>query len=221
MSKEAVISIRDLSNSGLLQIDTDPIGIGVERACYLHPEDPNKAVKISIKRRNLQSKREINYYTKLARRHDLKFDHLPKYYGTIKTNLGDGFVVELVRDYDGQISKPLNWYLAHGLSVEKLPPYLESLKRFFLKYLIIFNYDMKSSNLLLQKFSSGDARLVLIDGLGDTAYFEWLNAFASHVESKINRRWERFIKRLYASREVKAQLATENSNKRYEQYTSP
>jgi len=114
-----------------------------------------------------------------------------------------------VRDYDGQISKPLNWYLAHGFPVEKLPPYLESLKRFFLKYLIIYNYDMKSSNLLLQKFSPEDAKLVLIDGLGDTVHIEWFNAFSSHVESKINRRWERFIKRLYASQEVKAQLTQE------------
>ncbi len=213
VSREAVISTRDLSNSGLLQIDSDPIGIGVERACYVHPDDPNKAVKVSIKRRDLQSKREIKYYTKLTRRHDLKFDHLPKYYGTIKTNLGDGFIVELVRDYDGQISKPLNWYLAHGFPVENLPPYLESLKRFFLKNLIIFNYDMRSSNLLLQKYSPGDARLVLIDGLGDTVYIEWFNTFTSHAESKINRRWERFIKRLYASRVVKAQLSTESKNK--------
>ncbi|MGI9318887.1 MAG: YrbL family protein [bacterium] len=206
---EAVISTRDLSKSGHLQIDSDPIGLGVERACYIHPDDPGKAVKVSVKRRNLQSKREIKYYTKLAKRHDLKFDHLPKYYGTIETNLGDGFIVELVRDYDGQISKSLNWYLAHGFPVENLPPYLESLKRFLLKNLIIFNYDMKSSNLLLQKYSSENARLVIIDGLGDTVYIEWLNNFTSHVESKINRRWERFIKSLYASREVKAQLTTE------------
>jgi hypothetical protein len=111
-----------------------------------------------------------------------------------------------VRDYDGQISKPLNWYLVNGFPVEELPRHLEPLKRFFLKYLIIFNYDMKSSNLLLQKISPEDTRLVMIDGLGDTVHFEWLNAFSSHAKSKINRRWDRFIKRLYASREVKAQL---------------
>jgi hypothetical protein len=112
-----------------------------------------------------------------------------------------------VRDYDAQISKPLNWYLANGFPVEELPPHLDSLKRFFLKYLIIFNYDMQSHNLLLQKKSPEDIRLVLIDGLGDTVYFEGLNAFSSHAKSKINRRWERFIKRLYASPEVKAQLS--------------
>jgi hypothetical protein len=110
-----------------------------------------------------------------------------------------------VRDYDAQISKPLNWYLANGFPVEELPRHLEPLKRFFLKYLIIFNYDMQSSNLLLQKISPEDTRLVMIDGLGDTVHFKWLNVFSSHAKSKINRRWDRFIKRLYASPEVKAQ----------------
>jgi hypothetical protein len=117
-----------------------------------------------------------------------------------------------VRDYDAQISKPLNWYLANGFPVEDLPPYLEPLKRFFLKYLIIFNYDMQSSNLLLQKISPDDTRLVLIDGLGDTVHFEGLNAFSSHAKSKINRRWDRFIKRLYASSEVKAQLTAKDTS---------
>lgn len=130
----------------------------------------------------------------------------------MKTNLGDGFIVDLVRDYDAQISKPLNWYLQNGFSVEELPPHLESLKRFFLKYLIIFNYDMQAGNLLLQKKSTEDIKLVLIDGLGDTVYFEWLNVFSSHAKSKINRRWERFIKRLYASPEVQAQLSAGGTN---------
>ena len=156
----------------------------------------------------MQSKREIKYYAKLVRRPDLKFDHLPRFYGTVETNLGDGFIVDLVCDHDAQISKPLNWYLANGLSVEDLPPYLEALKRYLLRHLIIFNYDMKSSNLLLQKVAPGEARLVIIDGIGDTVYIQWFNIFSSHVESKINRRWERFVERLYASREVMAQLAT-------------
>lgn len=158
----------------------------------------------------MQSKREIKYYSKLVRRPDLKFDHLPRFYGTVKTNLGDGFIVDLVRDYDAQISKPLNWYLANGFSVEDLPPYLEDLKCFLLQHLIIFNYDMKSSNLLLQKPAPEEARLVIIDGIGDTVYIQWFNVFSSHLESKIRRRWERFIERLYASREVRAQLASGN-----------
>ncbi len=35
-------------------------------------------------------------------RHDLNFDHLPNFYGTVKTNLGDGFIVDLVRDYQSK-----------------------------------------------------------------------------------------------------------------------
>lgn len=121
-----LIGDQETFDSGFLQLDTDPIGTGIERACYVHPHDPDKAVKVLIKRRNVQSKREIKYYTKLAKQPDLAFDHLPRFYGTVKTNLGNGFIVDLVRDYDGQISKPLNWYLANGLSIEELPAYLDA-----------------------------------------------------------------------------------------------
>lgn len=104
------------------------------------------------------------------RQKNVSFDHLPNFYGRISTNLGDGFVVELIRDYDGQISKSLEWQLNNGLAHSKLLGYLNELKTYFLENLIIFNYDMSIKNLLFQKVSKNKARLVLIDGLGDVVF---------------------------------------------------
>ena len=188
-----------------LQITTDLVGAGVGRACYVHPEDPDKAVKIPIIKDDLQSKREVKYYKKLIKRKGISFDHCPRYYGTVKTNLGDGFVVDLIRDYDEEVSKPLSWYLENGLHFSELPPYLEELKNYFLSNLIIFNYDMGIHNLLFQKCTPGKVRLVMIDGLGDTVAITWLNLLASHVRSKIERRFSRFLNELYASQQVRAQ----------------
>lgn len=185
-----------------------PIGVGIERACYVHPDDCNKAVKISVKRRDLQSKREIKYYKKLLKRKKVSFKHLPKFYGEVQSNRGDGFVVDLIRDYNGKVSKTLLWYLKKGYSIAEFEPYLFDLKKYFMKNLIIFNYDMMSSNLFFQKLSRKKARLVLIDGLGDTVYIQWFNAFPSHVKSKVERRWGRFIRRLYRGLEVSEQLDT-------------
>ena len=189
----------------MLQINTDPIGKGKERACFVHPDDPQKAIKISIGSVSEQSRREIKFYQKLVKRDGDIDPHIPRFYGLCETNLGQGLVVDLIRDQDGEISRPLNWYLAEGYPIEDFEPYLDELKKSFLQNLIIFNHDMTVGNLLFQKVSDTSARLVAIDGLGDVVALDWLDVFPSLVRRKISRRWTRFIARVYRSREVRLQ----------------
>jgi len=189
----------------MLQINTDPIGKGKERACFVHPDDPQKAIKISIGSVSEQSRREIKFYQKLVKRDGDIDPHIPRFYGLCETNLGQGLVVDLIRDQDGEISRPLNWYLAEGYPIEDFEPYLDELKKSFLQNLIIFNHDMTVGNLLFQKVSDTSAHLVAIDGLGDVVALDWLDVFPSLVRRKILRRWTRFITRVYRSREVRLQ----------------
>ncbi|MCP4331946.1 MAG: hypothetical protein GY785_04770 [Gammaproteobacteria bacterium] len=194
----------------MLQITTDPIGQGKERACYVHPEDPRKAIKISIGDVSEQSERDIRFYRKIQKRRSFKEIHIPKFYGLRETNLGRGIVVDLIRNYDGEISRPLNWYLAQGVPIEEFESLLEELRYSFLENLIIFNHDMTIGNLLLQKSSFTNAQLVAIDGLGDVVALDWLNLIPSLVRRKIERRWERFIERVYRTREVRMQREVAN-----------
>ena len=189
----------------MLQIITDPIGEGKERACFVHPDDPQKAIKISIGSVSKQSRREIRFYQKLKQRHGVNDPHIPRFYGLCETSLGQGIVVDLIRDQDGEISRPLNWYLAEGYPIEDFEPYLDQLKNSFLQNLIIFNHDMTIGNLLFQKVSANSARLVAIDGLGDVVVVDWLDVFPSLVRRKISRRWARFIARVYRTSEVRLQ----------------
>ena len=46
----------------------------------------------------------------------------------------------MIRDRDGEVSKPLNWYLNEGYPIEEFEPYLGELKQAFLQQLIIFNH---------------------------------------------------------------------------------
>jgi hypothetical protein len=189
----------------MLQIITDPIGKGKERTCFVHPDDPQKAIKISIGSVSEQSRREIKFYQKLKQRDGANDPHIPRFYGLCETSLGQGIVVDLIRDQDGEISRPLNWYLAEGYPVEDFEPYLDELKKSFLLNLIIFNHDMTVGNLLFQKVSNTSARLVAIDGLGDVVAIDWLDVFPSLVRRKISRRWTRFIARVYRTSEVRLQ----------------
>ena len=104
----------------MLQINTDPIGKGKERACFVHPDDPQKAIKIQIDDTSAQTRREIRFYQKRQNRDGCP--HIPNFYGLCETNLGQGIVVELIRDQDGEVSRPLNWYLAEGYPIEAFEP---------------------------------------------------------------------------------------------------
>jgi hypothetical protein len=172
----------------MLQIIKDPIGRGKQRACYVHPDDPRKAIKISSGEINTHSRREIKFYRKLQKRGGVDEKHIPKFYGLCETNLGQGIVVDLIRNYDGEVSRPLD-ELIHS----------------FLHNLIIFNHDLTIGNLLVQKFSTRKTRLVAIDGLGDVTPLGWLGFSPLLVRRKIRRRWARFMARVYRTREVRLQ----------------
>lgn len=177
--------------------EEDFVAKGNERACYIHPDDKNKAVKISYEQnlgRSKQSDLEIAYYKELLKKRDMSWKHLPKYYGEIETDKGTGFIIELVRDYDGEISKSFAYYI-DKYGVDKYKQELKKYKEYFLKYHIIFNYGMMPKNILLRKESQNSSHLVLIDGLGDVTYFTFPNKIPYLADKKINRRWDKFVKK--------------------------
>ena len=189
----------------MLQITKQPIGMGKERMCYVHPEDPRLAIKIAREKVSQQSQREIEFYRKLGKRGGVHDRHIPRFHGLCETNRGVGIVVDLIRNYDGEIARPLNWYLAQGYPIEEFEPSLEELKQSFLQNLIVLNQEIAIGGLLVQKLSATRARIVAIDGLGDAIALDRLEIFPFLVRRKIERRWQRFMERLYLSREVRRQ----------------
>ena len=180
----------------IIQLTSAPIGQGRERACYLHPEDDSRIIKVPTGGDAVQTRREIDFYRRLQKRTDFPYTHVPRFHGVVQTSLGRGIVVDLVRDADGDISKSLHWYLSQGAPLSEFESALAELKHFLLQHRIIFNHDLVPGNLLLQKYSADASRLVVIDGLGDVVAIQWLNYLAPHARAKINRRWNRFRQRL-------------------------
>ncbi len=187
----------------MLELTRKPIGTGRERICFVHPEDPRLAVKISTRGR--QSEREIRLYRKLDKRGGANSKHIPRFHGICETNHGRGFVVDMVRNYDGEISRPLNWYLAQGFPIEEFEPFLEELRQSLLQNLIVFDAQLEIDDILVQTTSASKFRMVAIDSLGDTAGFGWLNLLPFLARRRIQRRWQDFMRRVYGSREVRQQ----------------
>lgn len=183
-------------NQQILEISSEPIGVGQERICYRHPGDTTKVVKIQRGEDTKQTRRELEFYEKLSRRKMDNFEHIPRYYGMTQTNLGEGFVVDLIADFDGAISKSLWWHFEQGYPVSEFFPYLDELRQYLLDNLVVFSVDMGRYNILFQKTSPQQARLVVIDGLGNHTAINWFDNLACFARPKINRRWRRFFGRL-------------------------
>ena len=172
------------------------IAKGNQRATYFHPEDKNKLIKIDYKKSKKfnQTKEDIKWY-KLLKKKDFKdYSHLPKYYGVVETSLGKGQVLELVRDYDGTISKTLKYYLEK----DGIPYYQKEFKKFksfFLDNLILFNEGMRGKNILVRKKNDIEVEFILIDGLGDDNWFRLPNLFKFFLKRKIIRRWDKFYRK--------------------------
>ncbi len=183
-------------SKSIVQITSEPIGVGQERVCYQHPDDAGKVVKIQKGESDKQTRRELLLYKNLSCRGMSNFEHIPRYYGKVETSLGEGFVVDKIMDYDGSVSKSLWWHFERGYPVAEFAVYLDELRQYLLENLIVFSVDMGRYNILFQKTSAQQARLVIIDGLGNHTAFNWLDNIAYFARRKIDRRWQRFIGRL-------------------------
>ena len=177
------------------------IGKGMERTCYLNPDDPSRLVKISLDGITRQTEREIRYFRFLMNR-GVPFDHIPQFYGEVH---GDGFIgfeQEYVRDFhipesESSPAMALLSYLSSPLSqeqTEELQAALDELKAYLLRYNIIPS-DLDVDNIVIKRVPSG-IRLILIDGFGSTELIPASNFFRFIGNRKIIRKWEKFLQRM-------------------------
>ena len=97
------------------------IAEGLARACYNHPDNDDLCVKIGHP--NIEFYRlykEIKYFNKIKRRDTSKFDYLfySDFHEEVETNLGRGFVFDLIRDEE---SKKISLTLENYLEMESMP----------------------------------------------------------------------------------------------------
>ena len=86
------------------------IAKGMRRTIYSHPDNPNQCLKIKHHKRIDENKIDIKYYQHLQNR-GASFKHIARFQGEQNTNKGNATVFDLIKDYDGKISKTLQYYL--------------------------------------------------------------------------------------------------------------
>ncbi len=168
------------------------INTGTNRACYFHPYDFSKCIKIDI-RKNKETKNEIKYYKRLKMK-NISFEMLSKFYGYEETNLGEATIFELIRNSNGEISKEMDKFLNTNSAddAKKILKHLPLLKKYLFSNKIYVK-DLNPVNIMYQ-INDKDSRLVIIDGLSHTNYNPLFYIFDIFLLKKIENSWNRFIK---------------------------
>ncbi|MGP3590812.1 YrbL family protein [Vagococcus sp. WN89Y] len=174
------------------------IGSGRHRQCYNHPHDNDKCIKVlynpddgGIK----EVKRETSYYRRKSSQIQA-CQAVPNYYGKIKTDRGHGHIFDLVRDYDGQVSKSLEYYIQRNeITGHELQLKLKELRHSLIKS-GISTMTLKEYNILYRKTAPDEGYLMVIDNIGESEFLPISSLFRFLHRKKIDRIFQRFFQRL-------------------------
>ena len=181
----------------MLELDPSAlIGKGLHRECFVHPDNRDWCIKIIVAGNSNENHREAKYYGLLSRR-GISWSMLTRFHGLVATNLGEGAVFDLVRDYDGDVSKTLTHYLSSeeltAVNSKPLASALAGLKAYLLENRVV-TMTLKTKNILFQKTTQSDGKLVIVDNVGNSDFLPIANYNALLARLKIERKWRRFEK---------------------------
>ncbi|PHO09815.1 hypothetical protein CPG37_07325 [Malaciobacter canalis] len=173
---------------------------GSERACYNHPLEKDKIIKIlyNKKYKSNQNYLEYKYYKKLKTK-NVSFSHIARCYGFIETSKGNGLVFEKITDYNGNTSRTFrDILLDETLSYTEEKKLLNELEHYLLKNNILFA-DSTTVNLLCKEYQINKYKLIIIDGLGakrEGLKFRLYLMFNFYNKYKIIKQWKIFLKNI-------------------------
>ena len=175
------------------------ISKGSQKAVYAYPGDSTKCIKVKIIEKNTDMEKELKYRKALMRRGQHK-SMLPEYYGSVSTNLGEGHIFELIRDFDGQRSRELEEYLkCPDLAQQLLHTDVQSLllefKKEFLREMIVVS-NTETCNVLVQRQSENGYRLCIIDNIGTSCKIPLAFWFDYFAKKRAERYWKKFVQEI-------------------------
>lgn len=197
---------------GLIKLsDRTPIARGDHRECYHHPLESDKCIKVlhedwrEINRRkndplrifrskahfheNLTEAKELKKIEKRCGSHLVK--HFPRSHGFVATDLGEGLVVDFIRDHDGRPAQTLKSYIwEHGYD-RKSRTAIEEFWTFLFDHAVIVR-DPDPYNICLAEDANGTLTAYLIDGYGRSDFLPFVEWFPNKTRKKLSKRRARF-----------------------------
>lgn len=175
------------------------LGKGTNKVCYYHPEDENKLIKFSL---DDADETDMEYELKFRRCCKGKVANsslLTKYYGTVETNKGVGYVFECVRDFDGKLSETFESLMLREKNSPKVREILTTFRKKLLEESMI-TYTIFPDNFLIQRISETEYRIRIIDGIGMHVLFPlpyYSKRLARHRQRKIFKKFMVLLRNKY------------------------
>ncbi len=186
-----------MHNKEILKLDDTLLyGQGSHKKCFLHPHNKNLCIKIAYNEGGQKDLiREINYIDVLKRRHK-DYSILPKYFGKVNTNLGTGYVFEIIRDYNNGRTQTLEDFITdlnlfsqnYSLIVRLLKELKEKLYKNEIITMVLF-----PENILFQKTDENTYRVRIVNDMGSAVLIPLEYHFKYFAHTKILRRWKMFL----------------------------
>ena len=171
------------------------IGKGLHRECYVHPDNPNRCIKVVVLRGEEETRREQAYYKFLQKR-QITWEMLPQFYGVESTSMGPGAIFDLVRDADGQVGKTFEHYFESieltEQNIEGLITALQRLKTYLFAQNII-TMSIKPKNIIYQRQNEQTGTAVIIDNIGNSDAIPLASYCLAFGKIKITRKWHKFV----------------------------
>ncbi len=175
------------------------IARGQTRACYQHPDDESRCIKIDAKKEGARkltpSEKEALYYQKIARlQPQFPYDAVPEFHGWVETNLGKGAVFDLIQDeVSGRVSKSLREYLEDFQEDEQIAKWdlaLEQFKASLIKHCVLAR-DLGAHNICVKIKRDGSLQFIAIDGVGHRDFIPLVDVWPWLARRKLNRQFYR------------------------------
>lgn len=192
--------------------DSEPFAQGVNRLCFIHPDDASLCIKVvkegSIealrsKRSFFENLRPDSYFddnlneykayqqAAISGNEGIIYDHIPRCYGWQDTDLGMGLVLDYYSKGDNQPCVTLRSYLqTHGLN-EEIDAKLGVLADYLRKTLLMTK-NIVPHNVVV----ASDGKLKIIDGIGALSALSIAHTSKAAKRHYINRRIDRMLLRV-------------------------
>ena len=177
------------------------IGMGGRQKTFIHPLDPSKCVKIAYSGNVKDVEKELRY-RRICEDHLKNSLLITKYFGTVQTNFGTGYVYERVRDYDGNTSKDLGVFLRDAdvgkIPVQTVENVLMKFKEDFLRECIV-TVDRNTANFMVQESPKGVYQVRIVDNIGTPVLIPLVYYFHFAAEWKARRMWNIWVSDMFAN----------------------